>query len=400
MENTTTNNETALLWFAGLFFAFLIIFGIVMYLSERFKDINYAKMEICRSYGEDEYRYWRRELTICRLLLIPFMSYERAKRIVRFFSRGRHAKKEKHNDGLTSLLLPSFLGIMICAVCLAGGTFAWFTASQGVPTQTIVAAEYSVATTVTNAETVIEAQNGAHVLEAGKEYTVTLKATGTASTGYCVVKLNGEMFRPTVQFPTKDNTEKEISFTLVMNEAATLTVESQWGSAAWKNAKIEDGGSYTYGEVKAEQEENPTEDEKETPDTTEKTDTTEPPAETGKTELDPEKYTVKSGDSLGKIADLYGTSATKLAAYNGIEDPSKIYPGQVIKIPPADWKIPETTTEETTPPVTEPEATESKPSETEPSETGSETAGGTTETTVPQETTGTEPNPSESDGNE
>ncbi len=112
------------------------------------------------------------------------------------------------------------------------------------------------------------------------------------------------------------------------------------------------------------------------------------------------QYVVQSGDTLSKIAGLYGESVNRLQVYNNIENSSQIYPGQVIKIPPADWKIPETTTEGTTPPVTEPESTETKPSETETSETGSETIGGTTETQVPQETTGTEPNPSESDGNE
>ncbi len=398
------NIDLLLLVLLGGGMGLLMIAAAVKYLMDFYSDIKYVKMEMRRAYDWNEYVYWRRELRALRWCIIPGLTVDRVKAIKRniksLFIRGKYAKKGEKSDGFISMLLPSILGICLCAICLVGGTFAWFTASQGVPTQTIVAAEYSVATTVTYADTPVEALNGAYMLEAGEKYTVTLKATGTASTGYCVVKLNGEIYKPTVQFPTKDNTEKEIYFTLVMNEAATLTVESRWGSAAWKNAKIEDGGSYTYGEAKAEQEEIPTEDEKETPDTTEKTDTTEPPAETDKTELDPEKYTVKSGDNLNKIAELYNTSAKRLAAYNSIEDPSLIYPGQVIKIPPADWKIPETTTEETTPPVTEPSITETKPSETEPSETGSETIGGTTETTVPQETTGTKPNPSESDGNE
>lgn len=44
-------------------------------------------------------------------------------------------------------------------------------------------------------------------------------------------------------------------------------------------------------------------------------------------------YTVKSGDTLSGIASQYGTSYQTLAAYNGIADPNKIYPGQVIRIP-------------------------------------------------------------------
>lgn len=44
-------------------------------------------------------------------------------------------------------------------------------------------------------------------------------------------------------------------------------------------------------------------------------------------------YVVKSGDTLSGIATKYGTSYQTLAAYNGIADPNKIFPGQVIRIP-------------------------------------------------------------------
>lgn len=44
-------------------------------------------------------------------------------------------------------------------------------------------------------------------------------------------------------------------------------------------------------------------------------------------------YTVKSGDTLSGIAAKYGTTYQKLASYNGISDPDKIYPGQQITIP-------------------------------------------------------------------
>lgn len=43
-------------------------------------------------------------------------------------------------------------------------------------------------------------------------------------------------------------------------------------------------------------------------------------------------YTVKKGDSLWKIARMYGTSVGYLATLNGIENTRLIYPGQVIVI--------------------------------------------------------------------
>ena len=44
-------------------------------------------------------------------------------------------------------------------------------------------------------------------------------------------------------------------------------------------------------------------------------------------------YTVRSGDTLSGIAAKYGTTYQALANYNGIANPSLIYPGQKIKIP-------------------------------------------------------------------
>lgn len=60
---------------------------------------------------------------------------------------------------------------------------------------------------------------------------------------------------------------------------------------------------------------------------------TENPAATGESET---VYIVKAGDTLSGIAAKYNTTHQKLAAYNNIANPNKIYPGQTIKIPVAD----------------------------------------------------------------
>ena len=44
-------------------------------------------------------------------------------------------------------------------------------------------------------------------------------------------------------------------------------------------------------------------------------------------------YIVKKGDTLTKIASKYNTTYNKLATYNNISNPNKIYIGQIIKIP-------------------------------------------------------------------
>lgn len=45
------------------------------------------------------------------------------------------------------------------------------------------------------------------------------------------------------------------------------------------------------------------------------------------------EYTVVSGDNLSGIAQRYGTNYQTLQALNGLPDPNKIYPGQVLKVP-------------------------------------------------------------------
>lgn len=53
----------------------------------------------------------------------------------------------------------------------------------------------------------------------------------------------------------------------------------------------------------------------------------------GNTSSTEQTYTVKSGDTLSKIAAAYGTTYQKLASYNGIANPNIIHVGQIIKIP-------------------------------------------------------------------
>jgi len=44
-------------------------------------------------------------------------------------------------------------------------------------------------------------------------------------------------------------------------------------------------------------------------------------------------YTVKSGDTLSRIAAKYGTTVAKLVEINGIKNPNLIHVGQVLRLP-------------------------------------------------------------------
>lgn len=64
-------------------------------------------------------------------------------------------------------------------------------------------------------------------------------------------------------------------------------------------------------------------------------------------------YTVKSGDSLYKIAQRFGTTAEKLAALNGLSTKAQLSVGQALKLPTAS-PTPETPTAPSTTPSTTP----------------------------------------------
>ena len=71
----------------------------------------------------------------------------------------------------------------------------------------------------------------------------------------------------------------------------------------------------------------PSDDESEPVATPEATVTAEPPA--------PRLYRVEEGDTLSRIARLYGTTVQKLAALNDIPDPERIEEGTLLVLPPA-----------------------------------------------------------------
>lgn len=56
----------------------------------------------------------------------------------------------------------------------------------------------------------------------------------------------------------------------------------------------------------------------------------------------PQTVTVKPGDTLGKIAERFGTTVAAFAQANGITDADKIRVGQVLKIPEGDAPRPAT----------------------------------------------------------
>lgn len=47
----------------------------------------------------------------------------------------------------------------------------------------------------------------------------------------------------------------------------------------------------------------------------------------------PRQHVVQPGETLSSIAAMYGTTWQAIAALNGLKNPDLIFPGQVLKIP-------------------------------------------------------------------
>lgn len=227
----------------------------------------------------------------------------------RIFYNPRHSKPADEN--ILRLLMPSVVGIFICMVCLAGSTWAWFSSSVQTAPQTIEAASFDISAAVIDASG--QPVPSGQPLQAGQKYTVTLTAAGNApSGGYCEVE-SGAVFLYTETILPNEL----LAFTLIPDSNAAYTFTAVWGKYSGK-PDITDGCT-----IEAEQ-----------PETGDET-----PALPANGQNAAE-YVVQSGDTLGKIAQEYGTAVEKLAAYNGIENPNEIQIGQTFKIPPEDYEIP------------------------------------------------------------
>lgn len=132
------------------------------------------------------------------------------------------------------MLLPSFLGIIVCTICLAGMTWAWFT--SGVQSQsTISAKEYSLNETITvqNAKSgaLEKSADGKYTLAENTMYVVKLKPSVTPkSGGYCMLKITPADGSEAVYYTQPLEAEHEVSFKISNgNKTATCQLIAAWG---------------------------------------------------------------------------------------------------------------------------------------------------------------------------
>ncbi|MGN0492543.1 MAG: LysM peptidoglycan-binding domain-containing protein [Acutalibacteraceae bacterium] len=250
-------------------------------------------------------------------------------------------KYEKVSDkAFLRIMLSSVFGILICGICLAGLTWAWFSSAVTSTANNITAAKFTVNINVTAEGTAAplspKEENGGYTydeLTADKKYTVTVTADGsaTATTGYCTVKLDGTTYHTIQLYPAGgDGKPQSVAFTV---QGSELTIIPQWGtfgtttgeslignglssiSATETNTEPQAALSAVLPEAQQE--------------------TTEANITYALTDTE-QSYTIQQGDTLSEIANRYGTTTALLSAYNNIENAAEIQVGETLKIPPAN----------------------------------------------------------------
>lgn len=149
------------------------------------------------------------------------------------------------DDNILRLLLPSFAGIAVCVLCLAGLTWAWFSVSVTAKPQSLIAANFDVAVEVTGASSdalITPEESGYYALAAGA-YRITLNRAGTSEkiAGYCLIKIGD------AEYPSAPLVLNEpLTFTLALDTEKAVGFTPVWGTR--DGEPVRDGDTITITE--------------------------------------------------------------------------------------------------------------------------------------------------------
>lgn len=229
----------------------------------------------------------------------------------------------------------SVLTMLLCCVLFCATTFAWFTSQQNSPVNPIVAADYSLSVDI-NGRT-LDTNKYTCPLAMADEHKFIITATGTATTGYCEITVNGQTYT-TVSIPK----ETSITLTIVAAQGEEIIFSAHWGVSTGEGTYYCDGAVIEISNTPHQ------------------------------------RYTVVEGITLEQIAEHYKVSASDILLYNGI---SKITVGTEIKIPNTAVTEPLVISEDPTEDMTEPTEDITEPTD-EPTAPADDTIEETTEPTV------------------
>ncbi len=136
-------------------------------------------------------------------------------------------KKDKKENDIIQLIMPSVIGMLVCCACLAGTTLAWYNVAVSSSTETITAAhfkaEVSVVEKETNSQKIVN--GNIYNLTGGKEYLISVSADGTAQQGYVrLITEHGTKFTGIIK------KGEVFIFSFTPESDTTVVFESAWGA--------------------------------------------------------------------------------------------------------------------------------------------------------------------------
>ena len=141
----------------------------------------------------------------------------------------KHLARSAVGADIYRALAPSVLGIVLCAVCLCGTTWAWFTASTSVDVAAISTAKFLVTQKVGGSTTEGGPIDQAEwTLNAGSNV-VTLTPTGTA-TGYCTIEFDGQTYNTGNLINTGNADDDSFTFTVNATQDQKMVIKEHWGN--------------------------------------------------------------------------------------------------------------------------------------------------------------------------
>ena len=142
------------------------------------------------------------------------------------FSKVKLNKKEKQNDNIYRLLLPSFIAICICAICLSTASWAWFTSTTSTSVSSIKAA-YNLSYGINNYDklTLIDG-SVTYIMDNTGTCAITLSAKDSATDGYCIINYGGVDYYTSLISKGTDT----YGFTIKASKDTVITLTPKWGA--------------------------------------------------------------------------------------------------------------------------------------------------------------------------
>lgn len=138
-----------------------------------------------------------------------------------------------------SALFSSFLALVLCCALLMGLTFAWFTDTVSTGSNRVESASYRIEVIVNESEEELEEKGAGFVYVCpateSDSHTFQVKASGTATKGYCeIIVVSGEV-TSTVYSEQMYTDGVAVEVTLYAPEGSMITFYPHWGAVPNSN---------------------------------------------------------------------------------------------------------------------------------------------------------------------